>query len=575
LDAAGEAPVPNQENGVFVGGNLNQIGGSAAGAGNIISGNFIDGIQINADSVEVTGNDIGTNKQGTAAMGNQRNGVFVMSQGGVLIGGTDAGARNVISGNGIVGIWIENGSNDVTVLGNRIGTNAAGTAALKNIKSGMHVSGTNHQIGSSEWGAGNLISGNGGAGISVVAPATEIKIQNNMIGTDPTGTAALGNDIGVEIGLTNGAYSVLIGGSIYGEGNLISGNHQQGLLLYNNAQVYGNRIGMDQGGQNELPNGADGILIKGDNNRIGTPHDPNSIAHNGRHGVAVITESGSAAGNTISGNNIWDNSGLGIALGGDAVLPNDSGDADTGDNNLQNYPLMVSAVHDPVAGQTTVSATLDSAPSSLYMVEFFVNTACDPTGYGEGEQMVASKTVTTDASGHGDVTTSFEPYHFLNGGFITATATDTTGNTSGFSNCVPITEKGAATDTPIAMIFKPTVDPNEIFWGRCDPSKVRISVEILNPPEPIGYVLLFVRLWDEKGGKKTDWGGGLTMLGGVKNIFYYDLSAYDVKGYNEFASAVLQYQFVAYNKGREMIGRSDVFGDISFKKCGSAPGIAG
>ncbi len=98
---------------------------------------------------------------------------------------------------------------------------------------------------------------------------------------------------------------------------------------------------------------------------------------------------------------------------------------------------------------------------------------------------------------------------------------------------------------------------------------------IINPPEPINYVLLFVRLWDEKGGKKSDWGGGLTMLGGGKNIFFYDLSAYDVNGFNGFDSAVLQYQFVAYNKAQAVLGRSDVYGDIAFKKCGAPAGAAG
>ena len=575
LDAAGAAAVPNHENGVFVGANLTRIGGSAAGEGNIISGNFIDGIQINADSVEVVGNFIGTDVHGTAAVGNARNGVFIMSQGGVLIGGTDSGAMNVISGNGIVGVWIEDGSNNVTVYGNRIGTNAAGTAALKNVKSGMHVSGTNQRIGSSEWGAGNLISGNGGAGISVVSPATEIKIQNNMIGTDHSGTAALGNDIGIEIGLSNGAYSVLIGGSLYGEGNLISGNHQEGLLLYNNAQVYGNRIGMDQGGENELPNGADGILIKGDNNQIGTPHDPNSIAHNGRHGVAVITESGSAAENTISGNSIWDNSGLGIALAGDAVLANDPGDADAGDNNQQNYPLMTSAIHDPVAGQTTVSATLDSAPSALYMVEFFVNTVCNPTGYGEGEQMVAYKTVTTNASGHGDVAVSFEPYHFIPGGFITATATDTSGNTSEFSNCVPVTQAPTPTPAPTSggMQFKPTVNPAAFFFGGCTPDRVAIGVEAISPLEAIAYMQLYVRLVDKKSGVAGAWSKGLSMAQPGPTTFLFTLTLDKLADYDKFTDAWLQYQFVAYNKAQKEIGRSDVFGDVSFGRCGrTVPG---
>jgi CSLREA domain-containing protein len=574
LNAAGAAALPNHQNGVFVGGNITQIGGPASGEGNVISGNLIDGIQINADSVEVTGNYIGTNSGGAAAVGNQRNGVFIMSQGGTLIGGADAGAGNLISGNGIVGVWIENGSNEVTVWNNRIGTNAAGTAAVKNIKSGLHVSGTNHQIGSS--GMGNVISGNGGAGIAVVAPATEIKIQDNKIGTDPGGTFAVGNDIGIEIGLTNGPYSVLIGGSLYGEGNLISGNLAQGLLLYDNAQVYGNRIGMDQGGLNELPNGGDGILVKGDNNRIGDPHEPNSIAHNGGHGVAVITESGSAAGNSISGNSIWDNAGLGIALGGNLVVPNDPGDTDTGDNNLQNDPVMVTAVHDPGPDETALTATLDSAPASLYMVEFFVNTSCDLSGSGEGEQMVASLPVTTDAAGHADVTATFEPAHFIPGGFITATATDSTLNTSQFSNCIPITEKDAATATPQSpMSFEPFVNPLEIFYGNCEPNAVLITVQIDNPPAPISYVLFFARLMEKGSSAKSTWMDAVNMTKAGDNRWSYNLSVYDLPDYKSHVEAWLQYQFVVYDAAQKKIGMSVVYGNVTVKRCGRGPNIAG
>ena len=95
-------------------------------------------------------------------------------------------------------------STDVQVHGNLIGTDKTGTVALKNVKSGIAVSGTNHQIGNSIAGSQNLISGNGGAGISVRSPATGIKIQNNYIGTNLSGMSALGNDIGIEIGLSRG-----------------------------------------------------------------------------------------------------------------------------------------------------------------------------------------------------------------------------------------------------------------------------------------------------------------------------------------------------------------------------------
>jgi CSLREA domain-containing protein len=565
LNGSGTAALGNHGNGVTLNGNITMVGGIVPEARNIISGNLGNGIRVNSDSDEVQRNFIGTDISGTVPLGNQMSGVYVFGLGAVQIGGIDDG--NIISANQLFGVWLDDSSNAASVLDNRIGTDKLGTAALGNIKGGVRVGGSNHQIGSSQ--KGNLISGNGGPGIAVVAPATEIKIQNNHIGTDLAGHVAVGNGTGIEIGLTQGAYSVLIGGSLYGEGNLISGNLNEGLLLYNNADVTGNMIGMDQSGVNSLPNGGDGILIKGNNNRIGTPQDPNSIAHNGRHGVAVITESGSAVGNTMSGNSIWDNGGLGIALGGDTVLSNDPGDPDVGDNNKQNYPVMVSAIYDPVAAQTALVATLDSTPLTLHMVEFFVNTTCDPSGYGEGKQMVAHKTVTTDAGGHGDVAAVFEPAHFLAGSFITATATDPTGNTSEFSNCISVTEAVAPTATPVSagMQFIPSVYPSEFFYGGCAPDRVDITLEVSNPPQEIDYMLLFVRLVDKKSGAAGSWDSlSMSKLGPTK--FFFTLAAGKVPDGDKFADAWLQYQFVAYNKAQKEIGRSDVFWDVSFGRCG-------
>jgi CSLREA domain-containing protein len=568
-DVSGTTAVPNLHDGVVVQGYGTKIGGGTILERNVISGNGNDGVNFRmGENSLLQGNLIGLDITGAQLLGNGGNGVDISTD-LVTVGGPDENFRNVISGNGLAGITIDAVSDKVSVFGNYIGTDKNGVTALGNIESGIVVSGTNHQIGAG--GKGNLVSGNSGPGITVINPATGIKIQDNRIGTDAGGNLALGNDIGIEFSPSEGASGVLVGGPVDGGGNLISGNYQEGVILYKNAEVIGNIIGLAQDGLNALPNGSDGIRVKGVSNRIGLASQPNSIAHNGGHGVAVITEDGSATGNLISGNYIWENDGLGIALGGDAVPANDPGDPDTGDNNLQNYPLMYSAVHDPVAGQTTLSASLDSAPLAVYDVEFYVNISCDPSGYGEGKMKVAAKTVTTDGGGHADVVVVFNPIHFIMGDFFTATATDLMRNTSSFSNCIPETEQGTETPTPnpVAMTFKPFFDPAEIFFGpRCAPDKVRLSVEIGNPPEPIAYVLLFIRLMNKEAGEKTAWGGGLTMIAAGKNVFYYDLMAYDVPDYSAFESAWLQYQFVVYNKAEEKIGYSEVFGDVAFTRCG-------
>jgi len=577
LNAAGTAPLGNQGNGVTFDGDINLLGGTTDGARNIISGNLENGVLIRSDNIDVKGNYIGTDVTGSVALGNQANGIKVFGLGGVQIGSGNSGGGNVISANGLTGVWLDESSFGAYVLGNLIGTDRTGTAALGNIKAGIQVGGANHRIGGPFDSLRNLISGNGGPGIAVLSTSTGGMIQNNFIGTTLDGKSALGNNMGIEVGMGAGATNVLIGGAPNTEGNVISGNTEEGVLLYHGATVQGNYIGTDDTGLAPLGNGGNGILALGAGNLIGGTGMSNTIAFNGKNGVAVISNSGGATGNSILSNSIHDNDGLGIALGGNIVVPNDYLDTDLGDNRLQNYPTLDSAVSDPVAINTTITGFLNSTPSTAFVIEFFTNTACDPSGHGEGHRLIKTLNVTTDVGGHAGLNVVFPGTIFDVGNFITATATDPSGNTSGFSNCIPVTEaagvtptpNATATPTPVKMTFKPFFDPAEIFYGpRCTPDKVRLSVEIGNPPEPISYVLLFVRLMDKQTGEKTDWGGGLSMIGAGKNAFYYDLMAYDVPNYTAFESAWLQYQFVVYNKAEVKIGYSEVFGDVAFTRCG-------
>ncbi len=568
VDAAGTAAVGNQGNGVVINSSVVNLGGISAGQGNIISGNGGDGVQIHAGGVLVQGNYIGTDIDGSAGLGNGGSGVVAFGMGSIQIGGSEPLARNVISANQIVGIKLEAFSNGVTIFGNYIGTNAAGTAALGNIKAGIAADGTGHQIGASFEGGRNLISGNGGPGIAVISTATDIKIQNNYIGTNAAGTAALGNRNGIEAPMAPAGTGVLIGGDPFGEGNVISGNEEIGVLLVSGVTVQGNKIGTDPAGTGALGNGTDGIKIKGSNNVIGGTGFYNTIAFNGGHGVAVISDFGDAVQNSILTNSIHDNGGLGIALDEDAVIPNDNQDPDSGDNNRQNYPVLTSAVADSIAMESVISGTLNSTPGTVFTIEIYTNAACDPSGNGEGHRLIRSMTVTTNVSGQALINAVFPATYIDPANIVTATATDSSGNTSGFSKCIQVVDAGAATATPAAMTFKPYVNPNAIFYGaRCTPDTVQISVEIGNPPEEISYVLLFVRLMDPKTGAKTAWSEGLNMKGSGKNIYYYDLSAYDVPEYNTFEEAVLQYQFVVYNKAQEKMGYSEVFGDIAFSRC--------
>ena len=175
------------------------------------------------------------------------------------------------------------------------------------------------------------------------------------------------------------------------------------------------------------------ILDGAQNNTVGstTAGEGNVIAFNAGDGVLV--EGTGATGNTICGNSIHSNTGLGIDLWSDGVTPNDPGDGDAGANNLQNFPVLALAT----SGSTVIEGTLSSTPNIEFRLEFSANAACDLSGYGEGETFLGSATVVTDGTGNKDFQVSF-PAPVTVGQSITATATDPDNNTSEFSKCITV-----------------------------------------------------------------------------------------------------------------------------------------
>lgn len=492
---AGGGAVPN-DFGIVIYAPGNTVGGTEAGAGNLISGNRFNGINFlgeNASENTIQGNFIGTDITGSAAVGNGESGIAIHSAQNNTVGGTDPGARNVLSGN-LFGILI--GDLEATgnlILGNYIGTNAAGDAPIPNTDTGILNWGADNTIGGSESGAGNVISGNSFAAIGLAEASTGTVIQGNFIGTDPTGTTALPNDVGISL---NSSPDNIIGGTDQGAGNLVSGNTGNSLwvggLGSTGNVIQGNFIGTDASGTIELANGggfwvsdasdntiggtdpgagnlisgntggirvdgpnASGNLIQGNilgmdvsgtvamsvkgagvrfsngafgNSLGGTqPGSGNIVANATWVGVAVFNTAGS--GNLVLSNSIFDNAALGLELNRDGVTLNDEGDVDTGPNNLQNFPVLTSVAS---SGGAVIQASLNSAPSSSYTVEFFSNNECDETGYGEGKTNLGTATLTTDAAGNGTVVNSFSS---VSGDVFTATATDAEGNTSEFSQC--------------------------------------------------------------------------------------------------------------------------------------------
>jgi CSLREA domain-containing protein len=399
-----------------------------------------DGIEVSGNGGNtITCNFIGTDVTGMAALANVRNGVFINVAPGNTIGGTTAAARNLISGNTQSGVTLNgSGASMNQVHGNFIGTNVTGTAALGNSGSGVRLDGAaSNTIGGTTAGARNLISGNGSHGVRLGFGATGNQVQGNYIGTDVSGTLDRGNtNSGVFL---NDVPNNVIGGSSAGAGNLISGNNNHGVEISSSGatgnQVQGNVIGTDVTGTANLGNLVHGVFFNGaSGNTVGgtTSGAGNVIARNGGDGVFVS----SGASNRIESNAIYNNTGLGIDLGANGVTANDLNDADTGANNLQNFPVLTAATSG--GGITMVSGTLNSTASTAFRLEFFANTACGPAGHGEGETFIGSTNVTTDAMGDASFTVSFS-VSVPPGQAVTATATDPDGNTSEFSACVAVT----------------------------------------------------------------------------------------------------------------------------------------
>src|SRR5262249_25089531 len=189
-------------------------------SGNQGSGVKIEGAT--ATTNQVIGNYIGTDITGTTDVANGDWGVFVKAS-GTVIGGLQEGQRNVISGNKRAGVYIQ-GAVNVLVLGNYIGTNKTGEAKVPNNgTAGVYVNNDciNVHIGGTDAGAKNVISGNVGAGVFILNSQFTY-VQGNYIGTNAAGNGLLGND-GPGVGTSN-APDTQIGGPGSGEHNVIGGN---------------------------------------------------------------------------------------------------------------------------------------------------------------------------------------------------------------------------------------------------------------------------------------------------------------------------------------------------------------
>ncbi|RUL86295.1 NosD domain-containing protein [Tautonia sociabilis] len=337
LPAGATDPTGFNGNGVLLrnGAVGNTIGGENAnplGAltrGNLISGNTGHGVAVigaGSSANLIAGNRIGTDSSGAVALGNGLDGVEVIAAIGTTIGGAVPGLRNLISGNFDDGIQVEDGTTAAVIFGNYIGTNAAGSAAIGNGSFGVSIFDSSANVI-----GGNLISGNFD-GVSILdsqttpsVPTTGNRVVGNFIGTDASGTVALGNrDDGVQIVDSTGN---TIGGLDPAEANLISGNRRgvvigQGQGRTTGNLVVGNRIGTNASGSAALGNAQEGVLlasgavgntIGGENAGAGQRTAGNLISGNGGSGIRVLGEG--ASGNLLLGNSIGTGAAGAVPIG--------------------------------------------------------------------------------------------------------------------------------------------------------------------------------------------------------------------------------------------------------------------
>jgi parallel beta-helix repeat protein len=319
-------------------------------AGDVISGNtgaFAGyGVVNFGTGATLSGNLIGTDVSGTRPVGNQTGVLLGQGSAGCAVGG------NVISGNALIGLYLVAGSGNV-VANNLVGVDATGERPLPNGYAAAPGSGAGVALGNSATRntfRSNVISDNVGDGVFLSAPTIGNLLVANLIGTDLSGTVALGNSHdGVEMNNPLPTEFGASSGNVVA-GNTISGNGAAGVELNGGGPaaltgnlVVGNRVGTDAGGGHALPNlgpaavlltggaagntidsdlisgnASDGVLIQGSGasgnmvQRCLVGLAPSGTAlPNGLHGVVVAS---GAAGNTLYGNDIWFNRGHGVII---------------------------------------------------------------------------------------------------------------------------------------------------------------------------------------------------------------------------------------------------------------------
>ena len=432
------------------------IGGPNPGDRNVVAGNASGQVASFATLGSIIqGNVIGVDPSGTTDL--------TLSN-GILVGANSTKSAealvdsNLVSGTS-VGIYVLGNSPGVVITSNRIGTDITGSFAIPNVAGGVNVFDT-HGVTIGRPGEGNLISGNGGQGITI-SRSNNTTIQANLIGVNSSGTSVLGsgNDGIFVSGSGNVPTNNLIGGTGIGEGNLIAGSNRHGIQIQqtDGDVIVGNFIGVGSDGISPLGNGTYGIeLSVGAKNSV---IEMNTIKFN--NGAGVHAGYYSATGNTITANTIDLNGGLGIDLPNTLLITPvvtevrvSAGATKVTGSLTDAYMVEYDEFGEVVAVSSTPNLVL--AANTTFTLDFYSSPLPDPSGSGEGALFLGTDQVTTDSVGNA-IFSSTLPTAASIGHTITATMTGPHGQTSEFSNGIEATflietfEGISVTDTPLVQ----------------------------------------------------------------------------------------------------------------------------
>ncbi len=375
-----------------------------------------------------------------------------------------------------------------------MGNQFTSSDATNNDGDGYEIQSDNNTVESS------TITGNGGNGVLIIGGVGNTIMNNTAISDNDDD----GVDIGAVVLLTARRTPSTGGANDRGVHQLngVAGNLVDNNVIANNN---GGDPEFDGGGGVLIHFDADGNTVRnnqitdntGSGVRIETSQNTvefNTITGNTDDGVIVGSFSGqvpafasallptrlavvvaSPTANRISQNAINNNGALGIDLDDDGVTANDADDPDAGANNLQNFPVILSACDN--GGTVLVDFSIDSSVANAtypLTIEFFLNMGCDGSGNGEGEAFVASTTVDGPGTAMGIVLPGA-----IAGDVVTATATDADGNTSEFSACVTVTA-----DTTPPSLTCPSDVTVECDVDRTDPTNTGGSATASDDCDP-------------------------------------------------------------------------------------------